>query len=304
MKILVTGALGFIGSHLVKKLIEAGHKVTGFDRLSDTSKRSRISLNFRLINGDLNDMSNICEGMDVVFHLAADTFVDHSIRDPQRFVRDNVLGTAKLLEDAIANHVFRFFQISTDEVYGERIDGKWTENAPLNPRNPYAATKAAADCLVLSYANTYGLNAVITRCENNYGRWQHRQKMIPAFVSAILAGQPIPIYGDGQHVRSWLHVNDHCDALIAILDTTFDKGEIFHISSDSERTNEWMAKEIIKYSGQHAMLGYVPDRPGHDKRYALDSTKLRSRSGWSPRISIDQGLEDTVNWFMENKWWL
>lgn len=311
MKILVTGAYGFIGSFLIKTLLmETEYEVVGFGR--DTSQKNKLRIKdvrphrFSMIQGDLcGDISELCEGIDVVIHTAAKTFVDHSIRTVMPFIQSNLVGTYNLLESARQNKVKRYIQVSTDEVYGSILEGAHTEKSPLQPSNPYAAAKAAADCLVQSYVKTYGLNAIITRTENNCGPFQHPQKAIPVFVKKALEGKKIPLYGDGKHQRMWMHVSDHCEALMLLI-TKGDAGEIYNISGSQELENVELAKMILnRLDKSEELIEYVPDdiiRPGHDRRYAIDSTKLRNL-GWSPKMDLEKTIAYTVDWFRDNKWW-
>lgn len=311
MKILITGAYGFIGSFLIKKLLlETDYEVVGFGR--DTSQKNKLRIKdvespkFTLIQGDLcGDISELCEGVDVVVHTAAKTFVDHSIRTAMPFIQSNLVGTYNLLESARQNKVKRYIQVSTDEVYGSILEGAHTEESPLHPSNPYSAAKAAADCLVQSYVKTYNLNAVITRTENNCGPFQHPQKAIPVFVKKALEGKNIPLYGDGKHKRMWMHVSDHCEALMLLMDKG-EAGEIYNISGSQELENVELAKIILNRLGRpETLIEYVPDdviRPGHDRRYAIDSTKLRNL-GWLPTMDLEKTITYTVDWFRDNKWW-
>ena len=318
MKILVTGARGFIGSHFIRRLKtqmpEASIVAFGRDTNQWSKKRVEdLQENVKWTHGDLNgDISGLCEGVDVVFNFAARTFVDHSIRDPEPFITANVLGTANLLEEARRNGVGAFFQVSTDEVYGQILEGAHHEESPLCPRNPYAASKAGADALVISYAHTFNMWTCVTRTENNYGSWQHPQKAMPVFVSRACNNQSIPVYGDGQHVRQWLHVSDHCDALIELLKegklgNKVDKGEIFHVAGNQETTNEELAKKILRVLGRpDSLIEYIDDfniRPGHDRRYALSCDKIKNAIGWVPKVGLDEGLAETIKWYADNQWW-
>lgn len=311
MKVLVTGVYGFIGSFLVKKILtETDYEIVGFGR--DTSQKNKMRLNcspnrrLTILHGDLcGDISELCEGVDVVIHTAAKTFVDHSIRTALPFIQSNLVGTYNLLESARQNRVKRYIQVSTDEVYGSILEGAHTENSPLSPSNPYAAAKAAADCLVQSYVKTYGLNAVITRTENNCGPFQHPQKAIPVFVKKALKEEKIPLYGDGRHKRMWLHVNDHCEALLMLI-VKGEAGEIFNVAGSQELENVELAKYILNYLGKSEdLIEYVPDdiiRPGHDRRYAIDSSKLRVL-GWAPTMNLEDTIKSAITWFRDNKWW-
>lgn len=317
MNVLITGARGFIGSQLTNVLgdIDVFDSVTAFIR--DTNSWSEPRLNVggkvRVVKGDLNgDISGLCEGIDVVYNLAAKTFVDHSIRDPGPFIESNVLGTANLLEEARRQGVQAFFQISTDEVYGQILEGAHDENSPLCPRNPYAASKAGADALVISYAHTFGMWTCVTRTENNYGPFQHVQKVMPNFINKALKGENLPVYGDGKHVRQWLHVDDHVKALVMLymkgyLNKQVDSGEVFHVAGKQELTNLELAETLLsKLEKPLDQIEFIDDhniRPGHDRRYALSCDKIKQAIGWMPEISLDRGISDTVNWYKDNAWW-
>ena len=311
MKILVTGCYGFIGSTLIKKLVaENKGEIVGFSRNTSHKNKKRIEDvlgKIEIVEGDLTgDLTELCEGVDVVIHTAAKTYVDHSIRSPFPFIQSNLVGTFNLLESARLNKVKRFIQVSTDEVYGSILEGSHTEESPLNPSNPYAATKAAADCLVQSYVKTYGLNAVITRTENNCGPYQHPQKAFPVFVKMALRGEPLPVYGDGKHRRMWLYVEDHCDALIHLMDHG-PAGEIYNVAGSQELENIELAQYILKRLGRPIdQIQMIPDhniRPGHDRRYALDSSKLQN-SGWAAKHDLMETLDKTIDWYANNLWWL
>lgn len=312
-KVLVTGCYGFIGSYLIKKLIKKDCEVVGFGRSTSQKNMKRINFpfgsfpeNLSIIHGDLTgDITELCEGVDVVIHTAAKTFVDHSIRTPMPFIQSNLVGTYNLLESARVNKIKRYIQVSTDEVYGSILEGSHSEISPLSPSNPYAATKAAADCLVQSYVKTYGLNAVITRTENNFGPFQHVQKAMPVFVKKALNNEKIPVYGDGKHRRMWLHVSDHCDALMMLMEKG-NAGEIFNVAGDQELENIELAEFILETLGKpKTSVEYIPDhdiRPGHDRRYALDSNKIRSL-GWEPKRTLNESLLEVINWYKDNSWW-
>jgi len=321
MKILVTGSIGFVGSHLVKALIDAGHSVRAHARYNNNKNFERIgsfiygNRKVELATGDLTwDINGLCEGVDAVIHTAALTFVDRSILSPLPFVQNNILATLNLLEDARKYKVKKFIHVSTDEVYGSIsfCDGVYEEDARLNPTNPYSASKAAADCLCISYAQTYGLNTLITRTENNYGPYQHPQKVIPTFVKALIGGKQLPVYGDGQHIRQWLHVSDHVCALLRLLELDTTPGDIYHVAGAQELTNLELATRICEAFGINAdramkkHIKFIDDRdirPGHDRRYALSTAKLRG-TGWKPLVDLDEGLKRTVAWYKENEWWL
>ena len=339
MRLLITGASGFIGSALVRHIDrnEKDIKLRLFNRNSNQNAKARLkcsiassldnttdtySPNAEIIYGDLTrDVSGICEGMDAVIHLAAKTYVDHSIKDPVAFLTNNVEGTVKLLEDARVHKVKRFISVSTDEVLGSISKGAYDEQARLNPSNPYAASKAAADCFAISYANTYGMHITVTRTENNYGPFQHPQKVFPAFLKKLLNGEKVSVYGDGRHVRQWLWVYDHVEALLALLKTDYPSGEIFHIAGNQELTNLKLARRIITEFKKLAVfvppkiakakvdecIEFIPDhdiRPGHDYRYALNCDKIKLLTGWSPKVSLDEGIAKAISWYVHNKWWL
>lgn len=314
MKILVTGCLGFIGSHFVKYTIKhyPDVKIRGFNRYS--SERSLMRLvnagKVDLIYGDLaQDISGLLEGVDIVVNFAAKTFVDHSIKDPAPFVNSNILGTYNLLEQARKYQPKLFVQVSTDEVYGSILEGAYKEDDRLNPTNPYSSTKAAADMLVVSYGNTYGLPYIITRTENNYGHFQHPQKVFPTFVKKAMAGEALPVYGDGKHRRMWLRVEDHCSAIWHLINCDMGNGArgIFHIAGEQELENIQLAEEILNVLGLPVdRIKYIEDyniRPGHDRRYALDVSKLKNL-GWKPSWDLKSGIRDAVEWYRDNLWWL
>lgn len=310
--LLITGARGFIGSHLVKAAIDSyDGKIIAFIRNTnqsyavrlDTDKVSKAVCSGKLAIhiGDLNgDISGLCEGVTDVIHCAAKTFVDHSIKDPIPFVQANTLGTANLLEEARRQKVKRFIHVSTDEVYGQILEGSYAEDAPLNPRNPYAASKAAADCLVQSYYHTFGMWTIVSRTENNYGPLQHHQKAIPTFINKAIHNMPLPVYGDGMHVRQWLHVLDHVQGLLLLLKNAKDieGGSIWHIAGNQEITNYELASKILTLVGRpRELIKFIPDhniRPGHDRRYALSFDKI-TKLGWKPTIDLDTGIQDLID---------
>jgi dTDP-glucose 4,6-dehydratase len=313
--ILVTGVYGFIGSAFVRMAVKEGWKVIGLARDGIQSHKKRIaevidSPNLEIVHRDIatDDLSGVMDGVDFVVHFAAKTFVDYSIRDVTPFIHSNVVGTYRMLEQARVCQPKIYVQISTDEVYGQILEGSYKEDSRLNPRNPYAATKAAGDMLTLSYYNTYGVRAVITRTENNYGIWQSREKVIPVFVRCCLEDKPLPVYGDGMHSRMWLHVDDHCRAVLSLLEMDPDKiaGEVFHIAGSEELVNLDLANLVIKIMGTGS-INFVPDhniRPGHDRRYAIDSSKIRSLTGWKPKYSLDEGIKNVVEWYRDRQEYL
>jgi dTDP-glucose 4,6-dehydratase len=309
---LVTGVFGFIGSHFARLVLERGHSVVGFGRDSNQHNRKRVddfkdNQRFRLVLGDLcgSGVQELCEGVDVVVNFAAKTFVDYSVRAPEPFIQSNLVGTYHLLEEARRFNTRLFVQVSTDEVYGSILEGAHTEESPLRPGNPYSASKAAADMLALSYHNTYKLPVIITRTENNYGNFQNPQKLIPAFVKKALADQPLPLYGDGLHRRMWLHVKDHCLAILHLIEKG-KPGEIYHVAAEEEVTNLDLTKRLLALLGKpESLISFIDDsmiRPGHDRRYAIDSSKLRA-TGWTQQYDFELGLHETVRWYYENQWW-
>jgi len=316
MKILVTGVMGFIGSHFARIMLAHNEhvKIVGFARNASLNNRARIKdiLNydrFSLVCGDMTDMdavSELMDGVDVVVNFAAKTFVDHSIKDPQAFINSNIIGTYNLLEQTRKYRIQRYIQVSTDEVYGAILKGSYKEDSRLNPTNPYAASKAAGDMLCLSYYHTYGTPIIITRTENNFGPYQHPQKAIPTFVRKAMLNEDLPIYGDGEHSRMWLHVSDHCRA-IEMLINKGRSGEIYHVAGEQELKNIELGRRILKIMGKpEDRIKLIDDhniRPGHDRRYALDVSKLKAL-GWAPKCNLDNALEHTVKWYCDNPGWL
>lgn len=323
MRILVTGARGFIGSAFIRAACRSRKdKIVGWARLTQAWTSPRLEHNpnlqqalksgqLKIVYGDLShDISGLCEGIDIVVHFAAKTYVDHSIRDPAPFIVANTLGTTLLLEEARRQGVKGFIHVSTDEVYGQILEGSYSEEAPLNPRNPYAASKSGADAITISYYHTYKMWTAVTRTENNYGPYQHPQKAIPVFVKHALNNDQIPIYGDGLHVRQWLQVDEHVAALWSLIDNMqkLPGGEIWHIAGREEVTNKELAIRILRILEiPESKVRYVDDRnirPGHDRRYSLNCEKIQKATGWHSSISLEQGLEDCVKWYVENPAWL
>jgi len=311
MKILVTGVLGFIGSHFARFMVKQGFRVIGVNRLGDTNNLHRIKDlqhkdKFNLIYADLaGDISGILEDIDVVVNFAAKTHVDHSIADPAPFVRSNILGTYNLIEQARKYKIQKFIQISTDEVYGSIEEGYADEDYPLNPTNPYSACKASADMLVNSYVHTYKLPAMIVRCENNYGIYQHPQKAIPTFIRKALRDEPLPIYGDGKHRRMWIYVEDFCSAIQYVIDHG-EIGEIYNVGAKNEIENIVLARKILNILKKpHDLLQLIPEydiRPGHDRRYGIEIKKLEDL-GWQSKYGFDSNLKIVVEWYKQNSWW-
>jgi len=316
MKLLVTGGAGFIGSNFVHYVHRVMPDVTlvTLDLLTYAGNLANLaalegSPRHRFVLGDITDRKMVndlmAEGFGAVVHFAAESHVDRSIEDASAFVRTNVLGTHVLLDAARRHGVGRFVHVSTDEVYGSLgPEGRFQEDSPLRPTSPYAASKAAADLLVLASTRTYGFPAIVTRCSNNYGPYQFPEKLIPLFITNALEDKPLPLYGDGLHVRDWIYVEDHCAALHAIL-TRGRVGEIYNIGADGEMSNRALTAAILKELGKpESLIRYVEDRPGHDRRYAIDATKLRRELGWAPAASNAEWLAVTVRWYLENRsWW-
>jgi len=310
MKLLVTGGAGFIGSNFVHYILQEhpDYEVVNLDALTYAGRRENLEgvmdnprhkfVQGRIEDGDL--VGQLMEGIDVVVNFAAESHVDRSILEPQVFIVTNVLGTQVLLDAALKWEVKLFYQISTDEVYGAlELDSteRFTEDSPLCPNSPYAASKTAADLLVRAYHRTFGLPVVISRCSNNYGPRQHPEKFLPTVILNVLHDKPVPIYGDGLYVRDWIHVIDHCRAIDLIM-SEGRIGAVYNIGTDNEWANIDLAKKILQILGKpEDLLQSVTDRPGHDRRYALVGDKLKRELGWKPSISFDQGLTETVSWY-------
>jgi len=314
MKILVSGGAGFIGSNFVRHMLieHAGYHVTVVDKLTYAGNLSNLTPlqdnpRFRFVRMDIADpeIVELVRGCDAVLNFAAESHVDRSIEDGSVFVRSNIEGTFRLVEAIRQTKVGRFIQISTDEVYGSLgPGGSFYETTPLAPRSPYAATKAAADLLVLAAVHTYGAPCIITRCSNNYGPYQFPEKFIPLMIAQALAGETLPLYGDGRNVRDWIHVSDHCRALDLVLHQGRE-GEIYNIGGAAERENLTVARQILELLGRpQELIRLVADRPGHDRRYSINCDKLKSELGWQPRWQFDAGLADTIHWYKENRDWL
>ncbi|HOW72119.1 MAG TPA: dTDP-glucose 4,6-dehydratase [Phycisphaerae bacterium] len=313
---LVTGAAGFIGTNFVRQVIEEcpDVRVVAFDQLTYAGNLENLEglLNqprLQFVKGDICDAkaveSVLAGGIDVVVHFAAESHVDRSIMGCQEFIRTNVAGTQVLLDSARAHKVGLYVQVSTDEVYGSLgPTGLFTEQTPLHPNSPYSASKAAADLLVLSYHHTYGMPVVITRCSNNYGPFQFPEKLIPLFITNLMEGKKVPVYGDGMNVRDWIHVSDHCRAIRRVIESG-KPGEVYNVGGNSERTNMTITRRLLELLGRDdSSIEYVRDRPGHDRRYAIDASKIARELGWRPQVVFEQGLADTVAWYREHEsWW-
>ena len=319
MKILITGGAGFIGSNFIRFLVRERPVigVVNLDKLTYAGNLENLEgleelagTNYRFVRGDIADpkiMEEIwtANSIDTVINFAAESHVDRSIESAEDFIRTNVTGTLTLLETARKRGVKRFLQISTDEVYGSLgPTGKFVETTPLSPRSPYSASKAGADLLSLAFFETYKLPVLITRCSNNYGPYQFPEKLIPLMISNALEDKSLPVYGDGLQVRDWIHVEDHCRALLLVLEKG-KPGEVYNVGGGNEWTNIEIVKLILETLGKpDSLIKHVADRPGHDRRYAIDFTRIERELGWRPRVNFAQGIKDTINWYVKNKsWW-
>jgi dTDP-glucose 4,6-dehydratase len=305
LKLLVTGAAGFIGSTYVR-LVRDEHDVVVLDKLTYAGRRENLPDAVELVVGAIEDRELVLElvdGVDAVVNFAAESHVDRSIADQHAFARTHVIGTGVLLDAVRERRVPRFLQVSTDEVYGSIASGSFTERSPLDPSSPYSATKAAGDLLVSAHAHTHGVEAVICRGSNNYGPRQYPEKLIPLCVLNALHGDALPVYGDGRQVRNWLHVEDFCRAIHAVL-LRGRPGEAYNAGGPDECENIDVIRRILALAGRdESLIEHVRDRPGHDRRYSLSSEKLRSELGWEPRLRFDEGLGRTVDWYRDNEWW-
>ncbi len=316
MKVLVTGGAGFIGSNLVRLLLAEAPEleITNFDKLTYAGNLENLadlprSRRYRFLRGDVADARAVdrafARGFDAVIHLAAETHVDRSLEDAAPFLRTNVLGTEVLLDAARRHGAARFLHISTDEVYGSAPpDASFDEAAPLRPSSPYAASKAAADLLVMSHVHSFGAPAIILRCTNNYGPYQFPEKLIPLMIANALEDRPLPVYGDGLQARDWIHVEDYCRAILAAL-RRGRAGEVYNVSAGRPRTNLEVIRGLLALLGKpESLIAFVEDRPGHDRRYALDSRKFRKELGWEPRRTFEEGLAATAQWNRANADWI
>ncbi|WP_313893778.1 dTDP-glucose 4,6-dehydratase [Psychrobacillus sp.] len=317
LNLLVTGGAGFIGSNFVHHILGKYPDCTvvnldvltyagNLENLSDLEK----NIQHHFIKGDICNYELVDYlvkkyDIDVIVNFAAESHVDRSITDPSVFVKTNVLGTQNLLDVAKANHIKKYVQVSTDEVYGSLGEtGYFTETTPLAPNSPYSASKAGADMLVRSYFETFNMNVNITRCSNNYGPYHFPEKLIPLMVTNALEGKDLPIYGDGKNVRDWLHVKDHCEAIDLVIHKGI-AGEVYNVGGHNERTNNDIVHLIIEKLGvSKELIQYVEDRLGHDRRYAIDPMKLENELGWKPQYTFDTGIVETIQWYIDNRdWW-
>jgi dTDP-glucose 4,6-dehydratase len=316
MKILVTGGAGFIGSNFLKSMIQKypDYYFLNADLLTysgnlDNLKSLEGNQKYSFFKTDIREVDEInslfSKGIDIVVNFAAESHVDRSILEPEVFVKTNVFGTQVLLEAAKKYGVTKFVQVSTDEVYGSLgATSFFTEETPLNPNSPYSASKAGADFLVRAYHETYGLPINITRCSNNYGPYQFPEKLIPLMISRALADQALPVYGDGMNIRDWLYVEDHCSAIDLVIHEGVN-GEVYNIGGNNERTNMQIVNTVLQELGKpDSLINYVKDRPGHDRRYGIDPTKIMNELGWKPKYSFETGIKETIQWYIKNReWW-
>jgi dTDP-glucose 4,6-dehydratase len=314
-RLVVTGGCGFIGSNFVRYVLEKNSEavVVNFDKLTYAGNLANLAdlrghPRYRFVRGDVADPAAVravmADGVDSVIHFAAESHVDRSIQDSGPFVRTNVVGTQVLLDAARAAGIRRFVQVSTDEVYGSLgATGAFTEETPLAPNSPYAASKAAADLLVHSYAHTYGFPALITRCSNNYGPYQFPEKLIPLFITNLMRNEAVPVYGDGMQVRDWIHVRDHCAGVHRVW-RDGKVGEVYNIGGRCEKPNLELTNTLLDLLGKpRTLIRHVTDRLGHDRRYAIDCSKIERDLGWRPSVTFEHGLRETVEWYRGNGAW-
>ena len=320
MKVLVTGGAGFNGGNFVHHMVNKypDYQIVNLDLLTyagnlETLKPVEDKPNYKFVKGDIADEAFIMdlfekEKFDVVVNFAAESHVDRSIEDPGIFVQTNVMGTRVLLDASRKFGVKRYHQVSTDEVYGDlpldRPDLFFTENTPIHTSSPYSASKASADLFVLAYHRTFGTPVTVSRCSNNYGPYHFPEKLIPLMISRALADEELPVYGNGENVRDWLHVSDHCEAIDLIIHKG-KVGEVYNIGRHNERTNLQVVHTILKALDKpESLIKYVKDRPGHDRRYAIDPTKIETELGWKPKYNFDTGIAQTIQWYLDNEdWW-
>lgn len=315
MRVLVTGGAGFIGSNFVRRIVDGSlsgiDHVTVLDKLTYAGTLTNLETlpkeSFEFVQGDIGDsdlVNSLASRHDAIVNFAAESHVDRSITGAKDFVVTNVLGTQNLLDSALRNEVRTFVQISTDEVYGTIDEGSWHEEYPLLPNSPYSASKASADLLVRSYHRTFGLDARITRCSNNYGPHQFPEKFIPLFVTNLIDGKKVPLYGKGMNVRDWLHVDDHCRGIHAVL-MKGKSGQIYNIGGGQELTNKELTSIILEKMGRDdSSIEFVQDRLGHDLRYSVSIEKISAELGYEPMVRFEDGISETIEWYKANeKWW-
>lgn len=315
MNLFVTGGAGFIGSNFIRYALSLGqaYRVVNFDKLTYAGNLTNLEEvaehpHYRLIKGDICDpvaVSGAMRGSDVVVHFAAESHVDRSIYEPSKAIETNVTGTFVLLQVARELKIHRFVHISTDEVYGDLPAGVTSdESHPIRPSSPYSASKASSDLLVLSFVRTYGFPAVITRSSNNYGPFQFPEKFLPLLITNALDDRPIPVYGDGRQQRDWLHVEDNCRGILAVLERG-RLGEVYNLGGGNILENLEMTRSLLQIIGKpESLIQFVADRPGHDRRYALDCSKITSEVGWKPAVKLDEGLKQTIDWYRNNAHWV
>lgn len=315
MRVLVTGGAGFIGSNFVRRIVDGSlpgiSHVTVLDKLTYAGTLSNLEMlpvgSFEFVQGDIGNrdlVDGLTKKHDAIINFAAESHVDRSITGARDFIETNVLGTQNLLDSSLRNEVKTFVQVSTDEVYGTISEGSWTEDFPLLPNSPYSASKASADLIARSYHRTFGLDVRTTRCSNNYGPHQFPEKVIPLFVTNLIDAKKVPLYGKGLNVRDWLHVDDHCRGIHAVL-TKGSAGNIYNIGGGRELTNRELTELILEKMGQsESSIEYVSDRPGHDLRYSVSHEKISHELGYQPQISFEEGIEETIEWYKRNEsWW-
>ena len=318
MKILVTGGAGFIGSNFVRRTLQdaypglEGAEVVVYDALTYSGNLENLapvadSPRYSFVQGDIRDAAKLDEvvpGIDAIVHFAAESHVDRSVRDSGIFVETNVVGTQRLLDAALRHSTERFVHVSTDEVYGSISEGSWDEERPLEPNSPYSASKAGSDLLARSYHRTHGLNLSITRCSNNYGPYHFPEKVIPLFVTNLIDDKSVPLYGEGNNIRDWLHVDDHTRGIALVL-TKGRAGEIYNIGGGTELTNKELTQLLLDATGKDwSSVEHVQDRLGHDLRYSVDISKIQAELGYEPQVPFEQGLADVVQWYRDNRaWW-
>ncbi|MEK3750187.1 dTDP-glucose 4,6-dehydratase [Paenibacillus sp. FSL E2-8871] len=316
MKLLITGGAGFIGSNFVLYMLQQhpDYQIVNVDALTYAGNLENLKSienhpNHKFVKADITDVQAmgalLSQGVDVVVNFAAESHVDRSILEPEVFVKTNVLGTQVLLDAAKKYSVTKFVQVSTDEVYGSLgATGLFTEETPLTPNSPYSASKAGGDLLVRAYHETFGLPVNITRCSNNYGPYQFPEKLIPLMISRALADQALPVYGDGMNIRDWLYVEDHCSAIDLVIHKGVN-GEVYNIGGNNERTNVHIVNTVLQELGKpDSLITYVQDRPGHDRRYGIDPTKIMNELGWKPKHTFETGIKETIQWYLNNReWW-
>jgi dTDP-glucose 4,6-dehydratase len=313
--ILITGGCGFIGSNFIRHMLSTyPYPIINFDKLTyagnlENLKEIEDDPRYTFVRGDIAEKEDVKKvfdrTVDMVVNFAAESHVDRSIMEPDAFVKTNISGTFLLLEEARQRGIKRFMQISTDEVYGSLgAEGKFREDTPLSPNSPYSASKTSADLLVMAYYRTYGTPVVITRCSNNYGPYQFPEKLIPLIIANALEDKELPVYGDGMNVRDWIHVTDHCRAIDLVLHKG-ETGNVYNVGGENERANIDIVKLILSILKKpESLIRYVKDRPGHDRRYAIDSTKITRTLGFTPGMSFHEGMEETVGWYLSNRpWW-